>query len=253
MADEALVDVDGNVMVITLNRPAVRNAFNRAASQAAADAFREFDARPDLRVAVLTGAGGTFSSGQDLRAFADGEVAEVEGGLAGITGAPPRKPVIAAVEGYALAGGFEVALACDLITAASDAVFGLPEVRRGLVSGAGGLLRLARRIPYHTAMRLALTGATLPAPQAYEYGLVSTLTEPGEALAAALDLAAEIAANAPLAVIGSKEVVAGSAQWSADEAWQRQRKIMKQAARSADAREGAIAFTEKRPPIWRGE
>lgn len=253
MADEALVDVEGNIMIVTFNRPRVRNAFNRAMSQQAADALREFDTRPDLRVAVLTGTGGTFSSGQDLRAFAAGEIAEVDGGLAGITATPPRKPVIAAVEGYAVAGGFEVVLACDLIIAASDATFGLSEVRRGLVAGAGGLLRLAQRIPYHAAMHLALTGASLPARQAHEYGLLSALTEPGGALAAARDLATEIAGNAPLAVLASKEIIAGATQWPADEAWRNQREAMRRAARSADAREGAIAFTEKRPPVWRGE
>jgi enoyl-CoA hydratase len=202
---------------------------------------------------VLTGAGGTFCSGMDLKAFVRGENPDVERGLAGITRTPPRKPVIAAVEGYALAGGFEVALACDLITAAENARFGLPEVKRGLVAGAGGLMRLPRRIPYHAAMLLALTGGTMSATDAHEYGLVSSLTSPGGALAAAHGLAAEIAANGPLAVSASKQIVAESGGWPADEAYAKQGTILAPVVRSSDAREGAIAFAEKRPPVWRGE
>ncbi|TMR05018.1 crotonase/enoyl-CoA hydratase family protein [Actinomadura soli] len=253
MSDEVLVEHADGVTVITLNRPAVRNAVDRAVSDGVAAALDEFDSRPDLTVAVVTGAGGTFCSGMDLKAFVAGEdVSHPERGFAGIAERPPRKPVIAAVEGYALAGGCEIALACDLIVAAEDASFGLPEVKRSLVAGAGGLLRLPRRIPPGIAMELALTGGFLTAADAHRHGLVNRLTAPGEALAAARALAAEIAANGPLAVAATKEIIVSSADWSTGEAFARQQAIMDPVFTSEDAREGAVAFAEKRPPKWRG-
>src|ERR1700761_4581910 len=188
-----------------------------------AEALDELDRRDDLTVGIITGAGGTFSSGMDLKAFLAGENVSIEGrGFAGITQAPPRKPLIAAVEGWALAGGCEVALACDLIVAANDAKFGIPEVKRGLVAAAGGLIRLPRRIPAGIAMELALTGDPLPATEAYRLGLVNRLTAAGGALDGARELAARIAANGPLAVAISKQVVIEQQDWDFTEAFERQ-------------------------------
>ncbi len=172
-------------------------------------------------------------------------------GFGGITERPPAKPVIAAVEGYALAGGFE--LACDLIVASEAATFGLPEVRRGLVAGAGGLLRLPRRIPYHLAMEIALTGGRFSASRLHQAGLVNRLVPAGQAVAAARELAAEVALGAPLALAVTKQVIAQAADWDTGEAFARQNEIISPVFSSADAMEGAIAFAEKRPPAWRGE
>ncbi|MEU8139804.1 crotonase/enoyl-CoA hydratase family protein [Streptodolium elevatio] len=254
MSDEVLVEHTDGVMLVTINRPQARNAVNRAVSDGIAAAVDEFESRKDLSVAIVTGAGGTFCAGMDLKAFVAGDNAlHPKRGFAGITSRPPRKPVIAAVEGYALAGGCEIALACDMVVAAEDAKFGIPEVKRGLVAGAGGLMRLPRRIPYQIAMELALTGDPLTAAEAHRYGLVNRLTATGGALAAARELAARIAANGPLAVAATKEVVVSSADWPADEAFARQQAIVGPIFTSADAREGAIAFAEKRPPVWKGE
>src|SRR5271156_4335 len=211
MSDEVLVERHGAVQVITINRPDARNALNRAVAVGIRDAVDELDATADLRAGVLTGAGGTFSSGMDLKAFLAGEVPSFPGrGLCGITQPPPRKPLIGAAEGWALAGGFELLLACDLVVAASSARFGVPPVTRGLgarargvprgrVAGAGGALQLAQRIPRALALELLLTGAPVTAPRAAEIGLVNRVVEDGEALSAAVDLATRIAANAPLA------------------------------------------------------
>ncbi|WP_395109925.1 crotonase/enoyl-CoA hydratase family protein [Actinomadura sp. SCN-SB] len=254
MADEVLVEHADGVTVITINRPQARNAVNRAVTDGVAAALEEFESRKDLTVAILTGAGGTFCSGMDLKAFVAGEnVTHPERGLAGITLRPPRKPVIAAVEGYALAGGCEIALACDLIVAAEDAKFGIPEVKRGLVAGAGGLIRLPRRVPHGVAMRLALTGEFITAAEAERYGLVAEVTAPGKVLEGARALAAAIAANAPLAVAATKQVLDAQADWNSAEAFDRQNEIIRPVFTSADAREGATAFAEKRPPVWRGE
>ena len=253
MADEVLVEHADRVAIITINRPHARNAINHAVSAGVADALTELDARDDLTVGIITGAGGTFSSGMDLKAFLAGENVRVEGkGLAGLTEAPPRKPLIAAVEGWALAGGCEVALACDLIVAARDARFGIPEVKRGLVAGAGGLIRLPRRIPAGIAMELALTGDPLPAADAHRLGLVNALTEPGEALDGARKLAARIAANGPLAVAATKQIITQQQDWDMADAWAKQEPVIRPVFSSQDAREGALAFAEKRPPAWKG-
>jgi len=247
-----LDDADG-VLVITINRPQARNALNSEVAHGMAAALDALDARDDLSVGVLTGAGGTFCAGMDLKAFLTGESPSIPGrGLAGLTQAPPAKPLIAAVEGYALAGGCELALACDLIVAADSARFGIPEVKRGLVAGAGGLLRLPRRLPYQVAMELALTGAFLEARRAYELGLVNRLTETGGALAAARELAAAIAANGPLAVRATKHIISHADEWPVTEFWERQAAIIGPVFTSQDAREGALAFAEKRPPRWTG-
>lgn len=243
----------GHVLVITIDRPEARNAIDLATAEGIAAALDVLDADPALRVGVLTGAGGTFCAGMDLKAFGRGERPVVPGrGFAGLVEAPPATPLIAAVEGYALAGGFEIALACDLIAAADDARFGLPEVRRGLTAAAGGLFRLPRRIPYHLAMELVLTGRMWPATEAQEAGLVSRLAEPGRALDVALELAEQIAANAPLALVASKRVIAESAGWPLAEAFARQEEYVDPVRRSADAKEGARAFVEKRAPQWEG-
>ncbi len=243
----------GGVLVVTIDRPEARNAINLAAATGIAEAMERLDSDDALRVGILTGAGGSFCAGMDLKAFVAGERSDVEGrGFAGIVERPPRKPLIAAVEGWALAGGFEIALSCDLIVASREARFGIPEVKRGLVAAAGGLLRLPHRIPYHLAMELALTGDPIGAERAEALGIVSRLTGPGEALAGAQELAARIAANGPLALAATKRIVAESGDWHEAEAWQRQAEIVQPVFESADAREGATAFAEKREPVWRG-
>jgi enoyl-CoA hydratase len=189
----------------------------------------------------------------DLKAFLRGEVTRVEGrGILGIAMTPPRKPLIAAVEGYALAGGFEAVLACDLTVAARNAQFGIPEVKRGLAAAAGGLMRLPRLIPPRIAMELALTGDMISAERAAQYGLVNVLTDPGEALQEAKRLAARIIANAPLSVAASKRVIVESRDWPLAEMFARQQEITGPVLQSADAREGAAAFAEKRNPNWKG-
>ncbi|MDL4775261.1 MULTISPECIES: crotonase/enoyl-CoA hydratase family protein [Thermomonosporaceae] len=240
--------------VITIDRPEHRNAVNLDVAQGIADAIDEFEARKDLGVAILTGAGGTFCAGLDLKAFTRGEIPIIPGrGFGGLTEKPPVKPLIAAVEGWALAGGFELALTADLIVAARDARFGLPEVKRGLVAGAGGLLRLPKALPYRLAMQLALTGEPLTAETADAHGLVNLLTEPGGALAGARGLAAKIAANGPLAVRTSKQIVSMSVDYASTEAFDAQRALVEPVLASADALEGARAFAEKRAPAWTGE
>jgi len=248
-----VTEVRGAVLVVTINRPAARNAINRAVSHGLADAVRRLDDDPALRVAVLTGAGGNFCAGMDLKAFLAGEDIAVPGGGLGFTERPPRKPIIAAVEGFALAGGTELALATDLVVASRTARFGIPEVRRGLVAGGGGLFRLPQRIPYQKAMELALTGEPISAEDGLAYGLVNAVTEPGLALTGALELADRIAANGPLAVAATKQVVAAARDWPQTEAFERQAPIIAPVFASADAREGAAAFAEKRTPVWQGK
>jgi enoyl-CoA hydratase len=246
-------EADGDVLVVTIDRPEARNAVNLAVAEGIAAAVDRLDGDDALRAGILTGAGGTFCAGMDLKAFVAGERPFAGArGFAGIVQRPPRKPLIGAVEGWALAGGFEVALACDLIVAARDARFGIPEVKRGLVAAAGALLRLPRRIPYHLAMELALTGEPIGADRAAQVGIVSRLTEPGEAVAGARELAAQIARNGPLAIDASKRIVAAAADWPEAEAWERQAEITGPVFASDDAREGATAFAEKREPVWRG-
>ncbi|GAA0366564.1 crotonase/enoyl-CoA hydratase family protein [Actinoallomurus spadix] len=254
MSDAVLTEVDGGVAVITINRPEARNAINGAVAQGIASAIDEFDARKDVSAYVLTGAGGTFCAGMDLKGFLTGDDPSKGGrGFGGITERPPAKPIIAAIEGYALAGGFELALSCDMIVASSESKFGLPEVKRGLVAGAGGLLRLPQRIPYHAALEIALTGDHYPAARLAELGLVNRVTEPGEALRTAKDLAAKVAANAPLALAATKRVIVESRDWPSDEQFARQGEIIMPVFGSKDAMEGAAAFAEKRPPNWSGE
>jgi enoyl-CoA hydratase len=249
-----LIERDGAVLIMTINRPNVRNAINRQTSEAIALAMDELDNDPSLSIGILTGSGQHFCSGMDLKAFLQGERVELEGrGLAGIAERPPLKPLIAAVEGYALAGGCEIALACDLIVAAKNAQFGIPEVKRGLIAGSGGLMRLPQRIPPQIALEYALTGKPMSASDAAHWGLVNRLTEPGGALAEARALALEISQNGPLAVRMTKHIMSQSPNWAVDQKWRKQNEILEQVIASDDAREGALAFSEKRPPRWTGQ
>ena len=249
-----LIRRDGAVLVITINRPQVRNAIDRATSEALAAAFDQLDVDPELRAAVLTGAGEHFCAGMDLKAFLRGERIELPGrGLAGIVETPPAKPIVAAVEGFALAGGFEIALACDLIVAANTAQFGLPEVRRGLIAGSGGLMRLPGRIPRQIALEFAMTGQYMPAAEARHWGLVNRLAEPGDACSVAIELARQIADNAPLSVTASRQIINECADWPSEQRWSRQREILERIMTSVDAREGAQAFAERRLPRWTGQ
>jgi enoyl-CoA hydratase len=243
----------GPVLVITLNRPEMLNAFDRRQAEEMSEAIDLLEGDPDLRVGVITGANGVFSSGSDLRAVAAGESTVVAPrGFYGVIEHPPDKPLIAAVEGYAVGGGCELALACDLIVASRTALFGLPEARHGVLAGAGGLFRLAQRIPYQQAMELALTGAFIDADRAAELGLVNRVVEAGAALESAIELATVISRNAPLSVVASKAAMRGSQGLSDEEAWQLQRRLLSEIMATEDSREGVAAFNEKRPPEWRG-
>lgn len=245
--------VQDGVLVITLNRPDSRNAIDMATAVGVGAALDRLDADPDLVCGVVTGAGGTFCAGMDLKAFLTGQVPIVPvRGFAGIVERPPDKPLIAAVEGFALAGGFEVALACDLIIAGQGARFGIPEVKRGLIAGGGGLLRLADRIPAPIAMEWALTGDQVSADRAYAVGLVNAVVPDGQALPTALAMAARIAANGPLAVRTSKQIIVQSPGWPEPERFARMRELAEPVRRSEDAQEGALAFKEKRAPVWQG-
>jgi enoyl-CoA hydratase/carnithine racemase len=253
LSEPVLTEERGNVLLITLNRPEVRNAVNAALAAGVAGALEELDGDDDLAVGVLTGAGGFFCAGMDLGAFVKGESPWFgDRGFAGIAQRGSRKPLIAAIEGFALAGGMEVALACDLIVAAKGARLGIPEAKRSLVAAGGALLRLPRRMPYHVVMELALTGDPLPADRFHELGLVNRLSEPGSAVEVALELAAQLAENGPLALAASKRILQEQFDWSSAEMWEKQGAIAGPVMASEDAREGASAFKEKRDPVWRG-
>lgn len=256
MTDETpavLTEVRGPILIITLNRPEAKNAANKALAEGVAAALDTLDSDPSLYVGIITGAGGTFCSGMDLKGFLRGETPSVRGrGFAGITEAPPKKPIIAAVDGYALAGGMEIALSCDLIVANKNAKFGIPEVKRSLVAAAGGVVRLPRQIPPRIAMELALTGDFLEATRAYDLGLINRLTD-GPAIEGALALAESIGANGPLAIAATKTIVTELRLWTDAEMWKKQQEIIAPVFASADAREGAAAFAEKRKPVWQGK
>ncbi len=253
MTDAVLTEITDGVLTITLNRPEAKNAVNLAVAEGIAAAMDVLDGNDDVRVGILTGANQTFCSGMDLKAFVSGEVPYVAGrGFGGLVEAPPKKPLIAAVEGYALAGGFELALCCDLVVAASDVRFGIPEVKRGLAAAAGGLMRLPRQLPYRLAMELALTGEFLEAERALSLGLINRLTQAGAALDTAHQLAHAIAANGPLAVRLSKQVVAQSQDWQTGDMFAKQQELLGAIFTSEDAIEGSRAFAEKRAPNWTG-
>jgi enoyl-CoA hydratase len=250
---EVLTDKQDGVLIITINRPEAKNAVNQAVAQGLAAAMEQLDADGRLNAGIITGAGGTFCSGMDLKAFLCGELPSVKGkGFAGFIEAPPKKPLIGAVEGYALAGGMEIAIACDLLVANDKAQFGIPEVKRSLVAAAGGLLTLPSIIGKRMAMELALTGDFISAQRAYEIGFVNRVTE-GTALDSALELAAKVAANGPLALIATKRIINERPDWNSTEMWAKQGEIAMPVMTSADAREGSMAFAEKRKPNWTGK
>ena len=251
--DVVLSERRGRTLVLTINRPDQRNAINQAVAEGIAAGLDELDGDDALSLAVLSGAGRGFCAGMDLKAFVTGERPYIAGrGFAGITERGAAKPLIAAVEGFAVAGGLEIALSCDLIVAARGAQLGIPEAKRSLVAAAGGLLRLPRVLPRTVAMEMALTGDPIEAERAHAIGMVNRLAEPGEALATALALAETIAANGPLALAASKRVLAESVDWPEAEFFARQREITEPVIGSEDAREGATAFAQKRAPEWKG-
>ena len=251
MSDELLTEVRGGVLIVTLNRPAQKNALNGAVLYGISEAMHRLETDDSLVVAVVTGAGGTFCSGMDLKEFVSGGSTAPKSEHPYLSQKPPAKPVIAAVEGYALAGGCETALACDIIVAGRDSKFGIPEVKRGLVAAGGGLYRMPKVMSYQNAALLALTGDIISAEQAKEMGMVTVLTETGNALDAALEIAEKIAANGPLAVRATKEVLAASARYTDAEFMAWQQTVVGPVFASEDAREGATAFAEKRTPQWK--
>lgn len=250
MSDEVLTERRERVLLITLNRPKAKNAVNTALAQGLTAAIDELDGDDGLTAGVLTGAGGGFSAGMDLKAFA------TEGPPVGFDkflreGA--KKPLIAAIEGFALAGGLEIALSCDLLVAANDIRVGIPEVGVGLFAAGGALMRLPRVLPYAVAMEMALTGDPISAKQAHEYGLISRLTEPGKAADEAIALATRIAKNAPLGVAASKRLIIDSTGRTEEEFWAHQVPFMRSVFASEDAKEGPRSFAEKRAPKWSGK
>lgn len=253
MSEELLTREEDGILIITINRPEAKNAMTKAASEGIAAALDRLDAEDHLRVGILTGAGGTFCSGMDLKGFLRGESPSVEGrGFGGLTQQKPAKPLIAAVEGYALAGGLELMIACDLVVANSSAKFGIPEAKRGLAAAAGGLMVLPDLIPHKVAMELALTGEFITAERAYQLGMINRVTD-GPAMEGALELARAINANGPLAVRVSKQIIEESRGWPLDKRYEQQAKLLPQVFMSADAREGSLAFAEKRAPNWQGK
>ena len=256
MADEVLRERRGQVEILTINRPEARNAINGAVSAGVSAALDELADDPAVAVVVLTGSGDkAFSAGMDLKAFAAGEGASIiaaPGGFAGITTRDFPKPIIAAINGSALAGGCEIMLACDLVVAAEHATFGVPEVKRGLIAGAGALIRLPKRLPAAVALELALTGDPIDAHRAQALGLVNRVVPAERLMDEALELAGRIAANAPLAVRYSKQVMKKAGDVPEAEGWKINDAACSVVFSSADAMEGPVAFAEKRPPNWQG-
>ncbi|WOE76399.1 crotonase/enoyl-CoA hydratase family protein [Alterisphingorhabdus coralli] len=250
---EVLTDIQDGFIVVTINRPDAKNAMTKAAAEGIRAAMEQLDNDNSLNAGILTGAGGTFCSGMDLKGFLRGESPMVPGyGFGGITEKGPEKPLIAAVEGYALAGGLELALACDLCVANDKAKFGIPEVKRSLVAAAGGVLKLQHVVGKRLAMEMALTGDFYTAQRAYEMGFVNRVTD-GPALDAAMELAATVAANGPLALKATKRIINESYDWAEEEAWKKQAEITAPVFTSQDAKEGSLAFAEKRKPNWQGK
>jgi enoyl-CoA hydratase len=253
VSDEVLVNAADGILEVTINRPDAKNAMNRAAAEGISQAMDRLEAEVDLRCAILTGAGGTFCSGMDLKGFLTGDLPIVaDRGFGALTSWTPKKPVIAAVDGFAFAGGLELALACDMIVANVEAKFALPEVKRGMLAAGGGVTLLPRLLPRALAMELALTGDPINATRAYELGLVNRLTD-GPAFEAARELGRTIADNGPLAVMASKAIIRDSWLWTEEETQAKQSGYIGQIFTSEDAREGAKAFAEKRKPEWKGK
>ena len=254
MADELLRERRGHIELLTINRPEARNAINRATALALSAALDDCESDDDVWVVVLTGADNkAFSAGMDLKAFATGEFPITEKGFGGITKRDFPKPLIAAVNGSALAGGFEIMISCDMVVAADHAKFGIPEAQRGLIAGGGGLIRLPKRVPLTIAYEMALTADPIDAQRAYELGLVNRVVPGDQVLDAAIALAERIAKNAPLAVRVSKSVIKQATQLSEEDSWTVNDDAFDVIGRSADALEGAVAFAEKREPNWQGK
>jgi enoyl-CoA hydratase len=254
MADEVLRERRGHVEILTINRPEARNAINRATAVALGDALDDCERDDDVWVVVLTAAGDkAFSAGMDLKAFAAGEFPITEKGFGGITRREFPKPLIAAANGSALAGGFEMMISCDMVVAAEHAKFGIPEASRGLIAGAGGLIRLPKRVPITIAYEMALTAEPIDAYRAYELGLVNRVVPGDEVLGAAVALAERIAKNAPLAVRTSKDIMRQSLELTEEQAWTANDTAFAMIGQTLDAMEGAIAFAEKREPNWQGK
>jgi enoyl-CoA hydratase len=257
MADEVLRERRGNVEILTINRPDARNAINGAVSRAMSSIMDELTRDADCWVVVITGAGDkAFSAGMDLKAFSSGEGGDIigaSGGFAGISQREFPKPIIAAVNGSALAGGFEIMLSCDLVVAADHATFGIPEAKRGLIAGAGGLIRMPKRLPMAIALEMAMTGDPIDATRAYALGLVNQVVPAAELMTETLALAERIAANAPLAVRYSKKVMKQAAEVPESDGWKINTEAVGVVFSSADAMEGPLAFAEKRPPKWQGK
>jgi enoyl-CoA hydratase len=244
-----LTERRGRVLLITLNRPEAMNSINGALSHGLWAAVQDLNSDSGLTAAVLTGAGRGFSAGMDLKAFARGEDI---GPMMEFIQKGAEKPLIAAIEGFALAGGLELALSCDLLVAAKGSKLGVPEVNVGLFAAGGGLLRLPSRVGYGRAMEMAITGDPISAEEAAELGLVARLAEPGTAVDAAMALAERVARNAPLAVAASKQLIKATQGLTEAEFWKIQSPMQASVFTSNDAKEGPTAFAEKRAPKWTG-
>jgi enoyl-CoA hydratase len=249
MTAKVLTEVRGGVLVVEINRPEARNAIDTEVSDGLVEAMTRLDDDPALAVGVLAGRGRGFCSGMDLKAFAKGGLPK---GLENFLWRGSRKPLVCAIEGFALAGGLELALTCDLLIAASNAKLGIPETKVGLFAAGGALLRLPRRVPYGVAMELALTGDTITGDEAHAYGMVTRVTEPGSALDAAITMAERIAANAPLGLVATKRLIRETQGRTEEEFVDFQRPFLREVFNSNDAKEGPRAFAEKRPPNWSG-
>jgi enoyl-CoA hydratase len=253
MPTTILTERRGSILIVTINRPEAKNAFNSETAFQMNAAMDLLDQEGELFAGIITGAGGTFSAGADLKEAASGAKRErpPRGGF-GVFAQPPRKPLIAAVEGYAVGGGFELCLSCDLIVAARDAKFGLPEVKHNVVAIGGGLFRLPKRMPYHIAMELALTGDFRDAEYFHRVGVVNRIVDPGKALDDAIGFTQSLLLNGPTALAATKQIVQRAYDWSDEEGWRNQIDFARKALDSEDRKEGLRAFAEKRKPIWKG-